>query len=82
LLISTIVEIPADVAWQIEEYDGAEWVAENIEFGVEIASTVSLNAYILSMKHKVVIAAVPFIDSHRAMAAPAVLKASLKEHGY
>jgi hypothetical protein len=23
-----IVEIPADVAWQIEEYDGAEWVAE------------------------------------------------------
>jgi hypothetical protein len=23
-----IIEIPADVAWQIEEYDGAEWVAE------------------------------------------------------
>ena len=23
-----IVEIPADIAWQIEEYDGAEWVAE------------------------------------------------------
>jgi hypothetical protein len=23
-----IVEIPADVQWQIEEYDGAEWVAE------------------------------------------------------
>jgi hypothetical protein len=23
-----IVEIPEDVEWQIEEYDGAEWVAE------------------------------------------------------
>lgn len=23
-----IVEIPDDVAWRIEEYDGAEWVAE------------------------------------------------------
>ena len=23
-----IVEIPDDVAWQIDEYDGAEWVAE------------------------------------------------------
>ena len=23
-----IVEIPADVDWQIEEYDGMEWVAE------------------------------------------------------
>lgn len=23
-----IVEIPVDVEWQIEEYDGAEWVAE------------------------------------------------------
>lgn len=23
-----IVEIPGDVAWQIEEYDGNEWVAE------------------------------------------------------
>ena len=23
-----IVEIPADVEWQIDEYDGAEWVAE------------------------------------------------------
>lgn len=23
-----IVELPADVAWQIQEYDGAEWVAE------------------------------------------------------
>jgi len=23
-----IVEIPDDVEWQIEEYDGAEWVAE------------------------------------------------------
>jgi hypothetical protein len=23
-----IVEIPADVEWQIEEYDGAEWIAE------------------------------------------------------
>jgi hypothetical protein len=53
---------------------------KNIEFGVEIASTVSLSAYILPMKHKVVIAAVPFIDSHRAMAAPAVLKACLKQH--
>jgi len=32
------------------------------------------------MQTKVVIAAVPFIDSHRAMAAPAVLKACLKQH--
>jgi hypothetical protein len=24
----TIVEIPDDVEWQIEEYDGIEWVAE------------------------------------------------------
>lgn len=24
-----IVEIPADVAWHIGEYDGAEWVAED-----------------------------------------------------
>lgn len=32
------------------------------------------------MNHKVVIAAVPFIDSHRAMAAPAVLKAALNQH--
>ncbi len=24
-----IVEIPDDVAWHIEEYDGLEWVAEN-----------------------------------------------------
>lgn len=23
-----VVEIPDDVEWQIEEYDGAEWVAE------------------------------------------------------
>jgi hypothetical protein len=23
-----VVEIPNDVEWQIEEYDGAEWVAE------------------------------------------------------
>jgi hypothetical protein len=23
-----IVEIPADVEWQIDEYDGSEWVAE------------------------------------------------------
>jgi hypothetical protein len=23
-----VVEIPDDVAWQIEEYDGREWVAE------------------------------------------------------
>ena len=23
-----IVEVPGDVEWQIEEYDGAEWVAE------------------------------------------------------
>jgi hypothetical protein len=23
-----IVKIPADVAWQIEEYDGREWVSE------------------------------------------------------
>ena len=23
-----VVEIPDDVAWQIDEYDGAEWVAE------------------------------------------------------
>ena len=23
-----VIEIPADVAWQIEEYDGWEWVAE------------------------------------------------------
>lgn len=23
-----IVEIPADVKWQIEEYDGIEWIAE------------------------------------------------------
>lgn len=23
-----IVEIPADVEWQIEEYDGKEWIAE------------------------------------------------------
>ena len=23
-----IVEIPADVAWQIDDYDGLEWVAE------------------------------------------------------
>jgi hypothetical protein len=23
-----IVEVPSDVAWQIEEYDGAEWIAE------------------------------------------------------
>jgi hypothetical protein len=23
-----IVEIPDDVEWQIEEYDGSEWVAE------------------------------------------------------
>ena len=23
-----IVEIPADVEWQIQEYDGMEWVAE------------------------------------------------------
>lgn len=23
-----IVEIPADVEWQIEEYDGSEWIAE------------------------------------------------------
>lgn len=23
-----VVEIPADVEWQIEEYDGAEWIAE------------------------------------------------------
>lgn len=23
-----IVEIPSDVSWQIDEYDGAEWVAE------------------------------------------------------
>lgn len=23
-----IVEIPADVEWQIEEYDGVEWIAE------------------------------------------------------
>jgi hypothetical protein len=54
---------------------------KNIEFGVEIALAVYPNAYILSMKQKVVIAAVPFIDSHRALSAPAVLKASLKEHG-
>ena len=24
-----IVEIPADVQWHIQEYDGSEWVAEN-----------------------------------------------------
>jgi hypothetical protein len=24
----TIVDIPDDVEWQIEEYDGMEWVAE------------------------------------------------------
>ena len=24
----TIVEIPDDVKWQIEEYDGSEWIAE------------------------------------------------------
>lgn len=24
----TVVEIPDDVKWQIEEYDGMEWVAE------------------------------------------------------
>ena len=24
----SVVEIPDDVAWQIEEYDGCEWVAE------------------------------------------------------
>lgn len=24
-----IVEVPDDVAWHIEEYDGSEWVAEN-----------------------------------------------------
>ena len=23
-----IVEIPADVEWQIDEYDGSEWIAE------------------------------------------------------
>lgn len=23
-----IVEIPADVEWQVEEYDGSEWIAE------------------------------------------------------
>ena len=23
-----VVEIPGDVDWQIDEYDGAEWVAE------------------------------------------------------
>ena len=23
-----VVEIPADVEWQIEEYDGAEWISE------------------------------------------------------
>lgn len=23
-----VVSIPADVEWQIEEYDGAEWIAE------------------------------------------------------
>jgi hypothetical protein len=51
-----------------------------IECGVEIALILASNAYIRSMKHKVVIAAVPFIDSHRAMAAPAVLKASLNQH--
>lgn len=33
------------------------------------------------MKEKVVIAAVPFIDTHRAMAAPAVLKPCLTEQG-
>lgn len=33
------------------------------------------------MKQKVVIAAVPFIDTHRAMAAPAVLKAALVAQG-
>ena len=24
----TVVEIPNDVEWQIEEYDGSEWIAE------------------------------------------------------
>jgi hypothetical protein len=24
----TIVDIPDDIEWQIEEYDGMEWVAE------------------------------------------------------
>jgi hypothetical protein len=30
-----IVEIPADVAWQIEEYDGQNGWQKNIEFGVD-----------------------------------------------
>ena len=28
LVIETFVSIPDDVEWQIEEYDGMEWVAE------------------------------------------------------
>ena len=29
-----VVDIPDDVPWTIEEYDGAEWIAENIALGV------------------------------------------------
>ena len=35
-----IVEIPADVEWQIDEYDGTEWIAEKI--GVKITVNTNL----------------------------------------